>query len=64
MCMRRNYSSPCWNVFEDPLYTHHVVAVRSRPLSIQSGWHLQTAVLLPVGPARGTQSALHVGRPP
>lgn len=29
----------------------HVVAVGSRPLSIQSCWHLQPSVLLPVGPA-------------
>ncbi len=48
---------------ENPLYTHHV-AVGSGPLSIQSGWHLQTSVLFPVSPAGGTQSAQHVGRPP
>lgn len=28
-----------------------VVAVGSRPLAVQSCWHLQASVLLPVGPA-------------
>ena len=30
----------------------------------ESGWHFEASTLLPVHPARGTQSALHVGRTP
>lgn len=43
---------------------YHVVAVGSRPLSFQSGWHLQSSILLPVGPAGSTQTTLHVGGTP